>query len=112
MVGETTLMILSMIGGFIVYLIPAIISALAFYFSVTKVLKNKLISFFISLILLFISIYILDLFIPITNFPTDTIAFTYTIFYHRIRSPFSVFMALIFIVLLDIKNYQIRLKKK
>jgi hypothetical protein len=83
-----------MVSDFIVYLLPAIIATLVFYFSNTKTLTNKILSVILSIISFVLSLFILESFYPIDK---SWIHYSYL-------KPFSVFMFMLsFIIIMLLK---------
>jgi hypothetical protein len=101
-------LILDITGQFIISLAVALFSVYLFYISVSKIIRNKLISYFIFLTSLFSSSYLFGIIFPRDDTNSNII---YLFFYYYLRS-FPIFLALALIVLLDIKNYQLKFRKK
>ncbi|MDD5111014.1 MAG: hypothetical protein PHG85_00545 [Candidatus Altiarchaeota archaeon] len=70
------LLVLTMIWFFIMYAIPSFISALVFYFSDTKTFMKKIISFLLSVMSFFVSIFIFELIFNIKRAPFSDMSYS------------------------------------
>lgn len=100
-------MITDFIYPSIISTIPVLVSVYVFYISVTKIIRNKLISYIIFLTVLLSSIYFLGIF-----YPGNKTDFFPQFYYDYFLKSCSIFLALALIVMLDLMNYKLKFRKK